>query len=293
MQTATKKKPTVVDLQQAKYSGRKITMVTAYDYAFASIVDAVDIDIILVGDSGAMTTLGYETTVPVSMEEMLIMARAVSRGAKNTFLIGDMPFLSHEVSVEKAVENAGRFLKEAGMDAVKLEGGRRMAQVVQAIVRAGIPVMGHIGLTPQSLSQLGGFRVQGKDVESARALVEDALALQEAGAFAVLVEAVPAPVGQMITEALRVPTIGIGAGPHCDGQVLVLHDLLGLFERFVPKFVKRYADLGGAARDALARFAREVREGVFPAPEHCYGMKPEQAAELRDHLVRAGLLKQG
>lgn len=293
MQSSTKKKPTVVDLQQAKYAGRKITMVTAYDYAFASIVDAVDIDIILVGDSGAMTTLGYETTVPVTMEEMLIMARAVSRGARNTFLVGDMPFLSYEVSVEKAVENAGRFLKEAGMDAVKLEGGRRMAPVVQAIVRAGIPVMGHIGLTPQSLSQLGGFRVQGKDVESARALVEDALALQEAGAFAVIVEAVPAPVGQMITEALRVPTIGIGAGPHCDGQVLVLHDLLGLFERFVPKFVKRYAELGEAAREALGRFAREVREGAFPAPEHCYGMKPEQAAELREHLVRAGLLKQG
>lgn len=291
MQESTKKKLTVVDLQQAKHSGRKITMVTAYDYAFASIVDSVDIDIILVGDSGAMTTLGYETTVPVSMEEMLTMARAVSRGAKNTFLIGDMPFLSYEVSAERAVENAGRFLKEGGMDAVKLEGGRRMAPVVQAIVRAGIPVMGHIGLTPQSLSQLGGFRVQGRDVESARGLVEDALALQEAGAFAILVEAVPAPVGQMITEAVRVPTVGIGAGPHCDGQVLVLHDLLGLFERFVPKFVKRYADLGASAREALARFAAEVREGVFPATEHCYGMKPEQAAEAREHLVRAGLLK--
>jgi 3-methyl-2-oxobutanoate hydroxymethyltransferase len=286
-----KKKATIPDFLEMKRSGRKITMVTAYDYAFASLVDAVDIDIILVGDSGAMTVLGYETTVPVTMREMLTMARAVARGARNTFLLGDMPFLSYGVSREKAVENAGRFLKEAGMDAVKLEGGRRMAPVVEAIVRAGIPVMGHIGLTPQSLSQLGGFRVQGKDLESARALVEDAIALQEAGAFAILVEAVPAPVGQMITEALRVPTIGIGAGPHCDGQVLVLHDMLGLFERFLPKFVKRYAELGASARDALARFAEEVRGGQFPGPEHCYGMKPEQAAELREQLVRSGLLK--
>ncbi|MFZ5769752.1 MAG: 3-methyl-2-oxobutanoate hydroxymethyltransferase [Bacillota bacterium] len=288
---APKKKPTVLDFLEMKRSGRKITMVTAYDYAFASIVDSVDIDIILVGDSGAMTTLGYETTVPVSMEEMLAMARAVARGAKNTFLVGDMPFLSYEVSVEKAVENAGRFLKEAGMDAVKLEGGRRVAPVIQAIVRAGIPVMGHIGLTPQSLSQLGGFRVQGKDVDSARAVVEDALALQEAGAFAVVVEAVPAPVGEMITRALRVPTIGIGAGPHCDGQVLVLHDLLGLFERFVPKFVKRYANLAASAREALACFAAEVRGGVFPAPEHCYSMKPDQAAALREQLEQAGFLR--
>ncbi len=287
---AGKKKVTVLDLMERKKTGPKITMVTAYDYAFASIVDTVPIDLILVGDSGAMTTLGYETTVPVTMEEMLMMARAVSRGARNTFLIGDMPFMSYEISVERAVENAGRYMKEAGMDAVKLEGGRRMAHVVQAIVRSGIPVMGHIGLTPQSLAQLGGFRVQGKDVDSAKGLVEDALALQEAGAFAVLIEAVPAPVGQMITEALRVPTISIGAGPHCDGQVLVLHDLLGLFERFVPKFVKRYGNLAEEARKALSAFGEEVRSGVFPAPEHCYGMKAEQAAELRRALVEAGLL---
>lgn len=291
METPRKKKGTIPDFLERKRSGRRITMVTAYDYAFASLVDSVDIDMILVGDSGAMTTLGYKNTVPVTMVEMLIMARAVSIGAQNTFLVGDMPFLSYEVSAERAVENAGRFIKEAGMDAVKLEGGRRSAPAVQAIVRAGIPVMGHIGLTPQSASQLGGFRVQGKTVDSSRAVVEDALALQEAGVFAIVVEAVPAPVGKMITEAAGVPTIGIGAGPDCDGQVLVLHDMLGLFERFVPKFVKRYANLGAACRESLAQFGVEVREGGFPAPEHCYPMDAEQARELREGLVRAGLLR--
>lgn len=291
MSAARKKKPTILDLLDWKGSDRKITMVTAYDYAFATLIDAVDIDLILVGDSGAMTTLGYPTTVPVSMEEMLIMARAVGRGAPNTFLVGDLPFLSYEISTERAVENAGRFLKEAGMDSVKLEGGRRSAAVVQAIVRAGIPVMGHIGLTPQTISQLGGYRVQGKGVESGRAIVEDALALQDAGAFAIVVEAVPAPVGRMVTEAVRVPTIGIGAGPECDGQVLVLHDMLGLFERFTPKFVKRYAALGADARNALTQFVAEVRDAAFPAAEHCYAMKTEEAQELRDALVQAGLLK--
>lgn len=291
VETPRKKKATIPDLLERKRSGRKISMVTAYDYAFASLVDSVDIDMILVGDSGAMTTLGYKNTVPVTMVEMLIMARAVSIGAPNTFLVGDMPFLSYEVSAERAVENAGRFLKEAGMDSVKLEGGRRSAPIVQAIVRAGIPVMGHIGLTPQSASQLGGFRVQGRSVDSGRAVVEDALALQEAGVFAIVVEAVPAPVGRMITEAVSVPTIGIGAGPDCDGQVLVLHDMLGLFERFVPKFVKRYANLGAACRESLAQFAREVQEGAFPAPEHCYPMDAVQARELREELVRADLLR--
>lgn len=290
MEASDKKKPTVPALLERKRTGQKITMITAYDYAFATLVDAVDIDMILVGDSGAMTTLGYPTTVPVTMDEMLTMARAVARGARNTFLVGDMPFLSYEVSIERAVENAGRFLKEAGMDAVKLEGGRRSAAVAAAIVRAGIPVMGHIGLTPQSISQLGGFRVQGKDLDSARAVVEDALALQEAGVFSMVLEAVPSALGRMITEAVRVPTIGIGAGPDCDGQVLVLHDVLGLYERFTPKFVKRYAALGSAARQALGAFAAEVKDGTFPAAEHCYTMKAEEAQELREALVREGLL---
>ncbi len=290
METPRKKKGTIPDFLERKRSGRRITMVTAYDYAFAALVDSVDIDMILVGDSGAMTTLGYKNTVPVTMGEMLIMARAVSVGAPNTFLVGDMPFLSYEVSTERAVDNAGRFMKEAGMDAVKLEGGRRSASAAAAIVRAGIPVMGHIGLTPQSASQLGGFRVQGKTMDSARGVVEDALALQEAGVFAIVVEAVPAPVGAMITEAASVPTIGIGAGPDCDGQVLVLHDMLGLFERFVPKFVKRYANLGAACRESLSQFAAEVRDRAFPASEHCYPMDPAQAEELREGLVRAGLL---
>jgi 3-methyl-2-oxobutanoate hydroxymethyltransferase len=201
-----------------------------------------------------------------------------------------MPFLSYELSLERAAENAGRFLKEARMDAVKLEGGEKMAAVVEALVRANIPVMGHVGLTPQSVARLGGLKVQGREAESAEALIRDARALERAGAFALVVEAVPAPVGAMITEAVAVPTIGIGAGPDCDGQVLVLHDLLGLYERFVPKFAKRYAELGTAARAALGQFAAEVRGGDFPDPEHCYGMEAGQARALREKLARAGLL---
>lgn len=284
-------KLTVPDIIARRRAGRRLVMVTAYDFAFARLIEDAAIDIILVGDSGAMTTLGYETTLPVTMEEMLVMARAVTRGAPLTFRVGDMPFMSYEVSPERALDNAGRMLKEAGMDAVKLEGGRRMAPTVAALTAANIPVMGHIGLTPQSLAQLGGFRVQGKDLDSAEALVRDALALQEAGAFAIVVEAVPAAVAAMITEALDVPTLGIGAGPDCTGQVLVLHDLLGLFERFRPRFVKQYADLGGAARAALAQYADEVTSGGFPGPEHSYGPGHVDAAALRERLVGAGLLR--
>lgn len=273
-----------------KREGKKITMVTAYDYAMMSQVDKSDIDLILVGDSLAMTMLGYESTVPVNMDTMIIFQQAVARGGRNTFLVGDMPFMSYEVSVEKAVENAGRIMKEGFMDAVKLEGGQRMANTVAAIVRAGIPVMGHIGLTPQTASQLGGFTVQGRDAAGAVQLVKDALALEEAGAFAVVLEAVPSPVAKIITEKLGIPTIGIGAGPNCDGQVLVIHDLLGLFDRFLPRFVKRYAELGVGMRKALDAFAGEVRGGQFPAPEHTFSMKDEVLEGLLEQLKKEDIL---
>ena len=265
-------------------------MVTAYDYAMMTQVDKSEIDMILVGDSLAMTMLGYESTVPVNMDTMIIFQQAVARAGRHTFLVGDLPFLSYEVSIEKAVENAGRIMKEGFMDAVKLEGGERMADTVAAIVRAGIPVMGHIGLTPQSASQLGGFTVQGRDTAGAKQIIKDALALERAGAFSVVLEAVPAPVAAIITENISIPTIGIGAGPDCDGQVLVIHDLLGLFERFVPKFVKRYASLGADLQKALNTYAAEVREGSFPAPEHSFSMKEEVVESLRADLKKEGIL---
>ncbi|MFZ5633646.1 MAG: 3-methyl-2-oxobutanoate hydroxymethyltransferase [Bacillota bacterium] len=285
-----KKKATVLTFREMKREGKKITMVTAYDYAIMSQVDKSDIDMVLVGDSAAMTMLGYESTVPMDMNTMLIFNQAVSRAGKHTFLVGDMPFMSYEVSMERAVENAGRILKEGFMDAVKLEGGERMADTVAAIVRAGIPVMGHIGLTPQSASQLGGFTVQGRDLAGARQIIRDAIALEKAGAFSVVLEAVPAPVAKIITEKLSIPTIGIGAGPHCDGQVLVIHDLLGLFERFVPKFVKRYAQLGAEIQKTLNIYAAEVRSGQFPAGEHTFSMNGETVERLTAELKKEGIL---
>lgn len=285
-----KKKPSVLTFREMKRKGEKITMVTAYDYAIMSQVDKSDIDMVLVGDSAAMTMLGYESTVPIDMNTMLIFCRAVSRAGKHTFLVGDMPFMSYEVSVEKAVENAGRFIKEGFMDAVKLEGGERMAGTVAAIVRAGIPVMGHIGLTPQSASQLGGFTVQGRDLAGARQIIRDAIALEEAGAFSVVLEAVPAPVAEIITGRLNIPTIGVGAGPRCDGQVLVIHDLLGLFERFVPKFVKRYTQLGAEIQKALNHYAADVRGGLFPAGEHTFSMDDETVELLMAELKKEGVL---
>ena len=279
-----KRKPTIPELQAARASGRRLTMVTAYDFAFARLVDQSPIDMILVGDSAAMTVLGHESTPPVTMVEMLTLAKAVSRGAPHTFLVGDMPFMSYEATPAQAVRNAGRYLQEAAMDAVKLEGGRRIARTVAALAAAGIPVMGHVGLTPQSAAQLGGYRVQGRDQAAAETLVDDALALQEAGVFALVVEAVPAPVAAMLTGALRVPTIGIGAGPDCTGQVLVLHDLLGLFEGFRPRFVKQYADLASQTRAALAAYAAEVAAGDFPGKAHSYGMPADEVAALRRRL---------
>lgn len=281
-----RKKVTIQELQRKKEQGEPLTMLTAYDYAGAALVDAAGIDAILVGDSLAMVVLGLESTVSITMEEMLHHCRAVARGASYAFLIGDMPFMSYQASVEEAVRNAGRFLKEAGMEAVKLEGGRAVTETVRAITRVGIPVMGHIGLTPQTLSALGGYRVQGKTAAAAYDLVQDALALEEAGCFSIVLEAIPAPIAAAISERLTIPTIGIGAGRGCDGQVLVFHDMLGLFSRFQPRFVKQYTDAGRQIAGALKAFREEVVAGVFPAEEHTYEISDEALAEF-DALLEA------
>jgi 3-methyl-2-oxobutanoate hydroxymethyltransferase len=275
-----REKVTISKLQQKKESGNKITMMTAYDYPMASLVDESGIDTILVGDSLGMVVLGYDSTVPVTMDEMLHHCKAVSRGAKRSFIIGDMPFMSYHVSVEQAVENAGRFIKESGCDAIKLEGGSDMAPVVRAIVKAGIPVCAHIGLTPQTATMLSGFKVQGKDAESARELVESARDLEAAGAFMIVMECIPDLLASRITETLAIPTIGIGAGADCDGQVLVFHDLVGLFERFTPKFVKQYVNLSPMIKAALVQYKNEVEEGTFPGPEHSFSMKKEEIEKL-------------
>jgi len=278
----SRKKITILSLKEKKEKGEPITMLTAYDYPTGLLVDQAGIDIILVGDSLAMVVLGHENTVSVTMDEMLHHCKAVARGAKNPLLVGDMPFMSYQVDPLEAVRNAGRFLKEGGMDVIKLEGGKDMAPTVKAIVDAGIPTMGHIGLTPQTISKLGGYRVQGKDVAAAQALIDDALALEEAGAFSLILEAIPSPVAKLITERVKIPTIGIGAGPDCDGQVLVTHDLIGLFDRFVPKFVKQYAQIFPKILEALEAYRDEVIAGTFPGPEYCYGMSPEAEQALMD-----------
>lgn len=269
-------KVTVRTLQAKKRKGQRITMMTAYDYPTARWVDQAGIDVILVGDSLGMVVLGYSNTLPVTMEIMLHHCKAVARGASRALLVGDMPFMSYQVSVEEAVRNAGRFLQEAGMDAVKLEGGREQVPKVRAIVEAGIPVMGHLGLTPQKIHQLGGFRLQGRTAAAARRLLEDALALQEAGIFALVLEMVPAQVAAYITQQLRIPTIGIGAGPHCDGQVLVFHDAVGMFEQFQPRFVKRYAQVGSIIREALQQYREDVEQGRFPGEEHTTYMDDQE-----------------
>ena len=275
-----RKKVTILDLKNKKGKGEPITMLTAYDYPTGLLVDQAGIDIILVGDSLAMVVLGHENTVAVTMDEMLHHCKAVARGAKNPLLVGDMPFMSYQVDVKEAIRNAGRFLKEGGMDVVKLEGGRDMAPTVKGIVDAGIPVMGHIGLTPQTISKLGGYRVQGKDVVTAKALIDDGLALEDAGAFSLILEAIPGPVARLITERVGIPTIGIGAGPDCDGQVLVTHDLIGLFDRFVPKFVKQYTNTFSSIIEALESYRDEVVAGTFPGPEHGYSMSDEALQAL-------------
>ena len=273
------KRITAPDIMAAK-GQRKLTMLTAYDFPTARWVDQCGVDMILVGDSLAMVVLGHEDTLAVGMEEMIHHTKAVSRAAQRALVIGDMPFMSYQASVEQAVLNAGRFLQEGRAQAIKLEGGARVAAQVRAIVSAGIPVQGHIGLTPQSAAQLGGFKVQGKTAEAAKALIEDAQVLADVGCFSLVLEAIPAPIAARITEAVPIPTIGIGAGPDCDGQVLVIHDVLGLFDRFTPKFVKRYARLEENIREALSRFREEVETGVFPGPEHTFGLPQEEAKKI-------------
>ena len=268
-----RKKVTISYLHEKMDAGQKITMMTAYDFPTAGLVDQAEIDTILVGDSLGMVVLGYDSTVPVTMDDMIHHCKAVRRGTKQSFVIGDMPFMSYQVSVEKAVENAGRFIKDAGCEAVKLEGGAEMAHVVKAIVDAGIPVCAHIGLTPQTATKLSGFKVQGKDAESAKQLVDDAKKLEAGGAFMIVLECIPDQVASKITDALNIPTIGIGAGKYCDGQVLVYHDLVGLFERFTPKMVKQYVNLAPQIREALVQYREEVEKGIFPGPEHSFAMK--------------------
>ena len=272
----TRKKMTTLAFRQKKERGEIISMLTAYDYPTALAMDQAGVDSILVGDSLGMVVLGYANTLPVTMEEMLHHSRAVSRGAQLALLIGDMPFMSYQASVEDAVRNAGRFLQQGGMDAVKLEGGRERADAVRAIVGAGIPVMGHLGLTPQSVNQLGGFRPQGKTATAAKRLLEDALLLEEAGAFSLVLESVPAKLAEFVSRKISIPTIGIGAGAGCDGQVLVTHDLLGLFDRFTPKFVKKYADFHGEMKRAFGEYLDEVQTRQFPGAEHSVEMKDEE-----------------
>ena len=273
-------KNTAATFAAAKAKGEKLSMLTAYDYSTAKLEDESGINGILVGDSLGNVVLGYEDTVSVTMEDMIHHGAAVARGAKNALVVVDMPFMSYEVTVEEAVCNAGRLMKEGRAGAVKLEGGVRVAEQIRAIVKAGIPVMGHIGLTPQSINVFGGFKVQGKSEEAARALLADAKAVEEAGAFAVVIEAVPAALAQMITDAVSIPTIGIGAGAACDGQILVYQDMLGMFSDFTPKFVKRYANVGEVMREAFANYAAEVASGAFPTEEHTYKIKDDVLEKL-------------
>jgi 3-methyl-2-oxobutanoate hydroxymethyltransferase len=276
------KQHTVKEFREMK-GRRKIAMLTAYDASMAQLLDKAGADALLVGDSLGMVVLGYDSTLPVTMEQMLHHAAAVSRGTQRALVIGDMPFGSYQISPEQAVSNGLRFMKEAGCGAVKLEGGEEVCAAVNALVRAGVPVMGHIGLTPQTASQLGGFKVQGKDMTAARRLFAAAKALEAAGVFSIVLEAVPAPLAAVITSALIIPTIGIGAGPHCDGQVLVTNDLLGLFEKFVPSFVKQYANLAPEMNKAVQGYISEVASGAFPSPEHSFA-STEDFRSLLDEL---------
>lgn len=279
-----RRKVTTQQLRLKKQSGQVISMLTAYDYPTALAVDQAGIDVILVGDSLGMVVLGYPNTLPVTMEDMLHHCKAVARGARYALLVGDMPFLSYQISTTEAVRNAGRFLQEAGMDAVKLEGGRERLSTIEAIVSAGIPVMGHIGLTPQSVNQLGGFRPQGKEASAAKRLIEDAQMLEQAGCFSIVLESLPARLAELISHSLTIPTIGIGAGPHCDGQVLVTHDVLGLFERFTPRFARSYAHFYQDMIRAFTEYKLDVEGHAFPAPEHTFEMPEEEWTALQEMM---------
>jgi 3-methyl-2-oxobutanoate hydroxymethyltransferase len=259
---------TVAEIRSMKTDGKRITVLTAYDAPMARLLGNCGVDILLVGDSLGMVVLGYDSTVPVTMDEMLHHAKAVRRGAPDSFIVGDMPFGSYHTGVRDAVINGQRFLKEAGCDGVKLEGGLAMCGIVKALVEAGVPVMAHIGLTPQTASQLGGYKVQGKGIDEARKLLAEAKGLEAVGAFGIVLECVPSKLARVIGKSLTIPTIGIGAGVDCDGQVLVTHDLLGMFEKFTPKFVKKYADLAPTMKNAVESYVAEVKEGSYPGPEH-------------------------
>jgi 3-methyl-2-oxobutanoate hydroxymethyltransferase len=283
-----KSKVTTSVFRLKKQRGEPISMLTAYDYSMALAIDQAGIDCILVGDSLGMVVLGYENTLPVTMEDMLHHCRAVARGATYALLVGDMPFMSYQTSVTQAVSNAGRFLQEAGMDAVKLEGGRSRLDSVRAIVEAGIPVMGHLGLTPQSVHQFGGFKAQAREHEAALRLIEDAHMLEQAGCFSIVLEAVPSRLAGLISQRLEIPTIGIGAGPACDGQVLVTHDLLGLFDRFTPRFVKKYANFHDEMINAFTAYKVDVMENAFPTGKHCIDMPEEEWNSLLDGIGELG-----
>jgi len=268
-----KNKVTIIDIQKMKSEGKKITALTAYDYPFARLLDEAGIDIILVGDSLGMTVLGYENTLPVTLEDMIYHTKAVKRGVKWAFLAADMPFMSYQVSIDDALKNAGRLIKEGGAEAVKLEGGIAMQEIVSAIAEVGIPVMGHIGLTPQSIHKFGGYKVQGRKSIEAREIIEDAKALEDAGVFSIVLEGMPLELAKEITQKVKIPTIGIGAGQFCDGQVMVIHDLLGLAGEFKPKFVKRYAEGGEIIKNAVKEYIKDVTDGNFPTDDHSYFME--------------------
>lgn len=273
-------KNTVMTFKQAKAEGKKLSMLTAYDYSMAKIIDESGVHGILIGDSLGMVVKGEEDTLSVTMEEVIYHTKAVKRGAKNALVVSDMPFLSYQVSIEQAVLNAGRLVKEGGASAVKLEGGANVAAQVKAIVDAQIPVMGHIGLTPQSVNAFGGFKVQGKSEEAAKQLIEDAVLLEKAGAFSIVLEGIPEKVAELITKAVSIPTIGIGAGKYCDGQILVYQDMLGMFSDFVPKFVKQYANLGMIMKEAIGSYVKEVEEGVFPEEKHTFKIDESELKKL-------------
>jgi 3-methyl-2-oxobutanoate hydroxymethyltransferase len=275
------KRITTTDIREMKSRGEKIVMMTAYDYPSARLVDEAGCDMTLVGDTLGMVVLGYDSTLPVTMEDMIHHTKAAVRGSEHALVVGDMPFMSYQTGWQDAMVNAARFMQEAGCQAVKLEGGVRSAAVVRKLTEAGIPVMGHIGLTPQSVNQFGGFKVQGKTPAAAVQLMHDAQALEQAGAFAIVLETIPAPLAELLTQRLSVPTIGIGAGAGCDGQVQVYHDLLGLYDAFTPKHARRYAEAGALIRDAVSRYAADVRGGAFPTAKESFKMDPAALAELR------------
>ncbi len=278
-------KVTILDIQQAKEEGRKLVMVTAYDYPFGLLATEAEVDIVLVGDSVGMVVMGLEGTVEVTMEHMIHHIKAVVRGCKGPLVVGDMPFMSYNTSIREAIHNAGRLMKEGGCDVVKLEGGVDFAATIEAIVKAGISVQGHIGLTPQTAGALGGFKMQGRDAMAAMRIVDDAKALENAGVFSIILEAVPAPLGKLVTEAVKVPVIGIGAGSDVDGQVLVTHDMIGLFDKFIPKFVKQYTQIRPTILDALNQFKEDVQSVTFPGPEHSFKM-PDEALEQLKKLIK-------